>query len=192
MENEPQVPNASHRKNVEDFVLSVGGAAVAHPGGDLASHLRRVADKLQNWGVRREIVDAGHLHAAYGTDGFGYAVMGADARLELVDLVGVEAEALISLYCRCHRDASYPSWATATPIVVDRYTGETVAISEAQREALIVITVANEIDVLSHDPKLLRRHGNILVKIFGRWRPWLCPTALKELDEWILWCRAAL
>ena len=116
----------------------------------------------------------------------------ADARPELVDLVGAEAEALISLYCRCDRDASYPSWTTATPIVVDRCTGETVAISEVQREALICVTVANEIDVLSHDPKLLRRHGSVLIKLFGHWRPWLSPTALKELDQWILWCRTAL
>lgn len=191
-EDETSIPDSSHRIDVKSFILSLGGASVKHPGGDLASHLGRVADKLKKWGLRREIVDAGHLHATYGTDGFGYAITGAQAQLELVDLVGAEAESLISLYCRCDRDASYPSWASATPVITDRFSGETVVISEAQREALISLTVANEIDVLCHDPELLRQHGADLARLFEHWRQWLTPSALKELDQWILWCRTEL
>ena len=185
-------PDGSRRKNVEKFVLSVGDASVQHPGGDLASHLGRVADKLTEWGLRREIVDAGHLHAAYGTDGLGYAIRSIDARREIVDLVGAEAEAFIYLYCRCDRDASYPYSASATPVVIYRHSGETVGTSEIQREALIAITVANEIDVLTHDSSLLRQHGASLVKLFGQWRQWLRQPALDELDQWILWCRTEL
>ena len=135
--------------------------------------------------MRQEVVDAGHLHAVYGTDGFGHTVKDHGARQVIVDLIGAEAEDLIFLYCRCDREASYPSWGSEEPFVVDREEGQTIGISEKQRQALINITVANEIDVLDHDTDLMRQHGDKLAILFGHWRPWLTRPGLTDLNDWM-------
>ena len=189
LESEPSIHISSHWRRLENFVILAGVASIAHPGGNLAAHLNRVAAILERWNVEQTIVDAGHLHAAYGTDGFGVSIVGSAGREELFDLVGKEAEALISLYCRCDRSASYRSWTSNHPVVIDRDTRQSIPINDAQRKALISITVANEIDVLSHDNDLMRRHGSNLARLFGGWRPWLTERALADLDEWISTCR---
>lgn len=189
-ESEPPTLISPHQRKIENFVLRAGGASVAHPGGDLAAHLGRVAAILERWNVESTIVDAGHLHAAYGTEGFGASIVESGAQNELIDLVGKEAEVLISLYCRCDRRASYPSWASNNAVVIDRDNRQVTPIYDSQRKALINITIANEIDVLSHDPELMRQHGCDLAELFGHWRQWLTEPALADLDEWILICRA--
>lgn len=183
--NEQSSRCSSHRGRVEEYIAQAGGYSVVHPGGNLASHLGRVAAILERWGVERTIVDAGHLHAAYGTDGFGVSFTGPEGQRELIELVGEETETLISLYCHCDRDASYPSWDSNNPVVIDRSRGKAIPIDEAQRKGLVSITVANEIDVLSHDANLMQQHGYNLSQLFKHWRDWLTKPALEDLDKWI-------
>ena len=175
----------SHRSRVENYISQAGGNLIDHPGGTLAAHLGRIAAMLQSWDLERSVVDAGHLHAAYGTEGFGIAIGNSVGQVELIDLVGEEAEELISLYCRCDRNASYSSWVSDKPYVVDRENGNIVSINDVQRKALINITVANETDVLAHDPDLMKQHGKSLAALFGGWRKYLSRPALENLDEWL-------
>ena len=176
---------SSHRCHVENFIIQAGGHLITHPGGTLAAHLGRVAAMLQRWILDLSVVDAGHLHAAYGTDGFDVSIAEPTGQSDLIDLVGKEAEELISLYCRCNRIASYSSWSSDRPSVIDRESGDAFSLNDTQRKALINITIANEIDVLTHDSNLMKQHGKNLAELFGRWREYLTSPALKELDEWV-------
>ncbi|MEU2592432.1 DUF6817 domain-containing protein [Streptomyces albidoflavus] len=52
-----------------------GAGRLPHPGGDLATHLRRVHSQLATWGARPALRLAGLCHAFYGTDGFPTALL---------------------------------------------------------------------------------------------------------------------
>jgi hypothetical protein len=176
--------DAVRDRRIDRFIELAGGSNLPHPGGTLGKHLHRVGDTLRRWGQEPAVVDAGRLHAAYGTQGF--AVPNADlaTREHLLRFVSKPAEHLIELYGRCDRHASYASWSSATPFVIARDNGTNVPLSDAERRALISLTVANELDVMRHDQKLAQIHGPALKRIFADWHPWLCATARAELDAW--------
>ncbi|WP_261300379.1 alpha/beta fold hydrolase [Sphingomonas alpina] len=155
------------------FLTHSGADTLCHPGGTLARHLHRTAETLRNWGASLALIDAGRLHAAYGTDGFLAALADGTAREKIVAVVGREAETIIDCYCRCDRDRSYPTWHTDTPMLIDRSTGAHEPLSPEMRLALIELTVANELDVIEHDPEIAARFGAPLLRLFARWRPFL-------------------
>jgi pimeloyl-ACP methyl ester carboxylesterase len=164
-------------RRIQIFLNRSGADAVPHPGGTLARHLHRTGERLKAWGASSALVDAGRLHAAYGTDGFLAALAPATARKQIEAVVGREAEIIIHAYCRCDRDRSYPTWQTGAPLLIDRHTGEDEPLSHAMRLALMELTVANELDVLEHDPETTARFGASLLRLFANWRPFLSDGA---------------
>ena len=176
--------DAVRDRRIGRFVQERGGDAIAHPGGTLAAHLGRVADRLRHWNADATVVDAARLHAAYGTAGFGPALASTSDRATVVRIVGAASEALIHLYCMCDRNASYASWATDIPVVVERQGDAIRPIPDATRRALIELTVANELDVMAHDVRLADEYGGALLAQFGRWHPWLNPAAIRAIDDW--------
>jgi pimeloyl-ACP methyl ester carboxylesterase len=176
--------DAVRDRRIDRYIALAGGRDLLHPGGTLAKHLHRVGDTLRRWGEDPVVVDAGRLHAAYGTQGFGVPNAELATRDHLLRFVSGNAERLIDLYCRCDRQPSYASWNGNTPIVIDRDGGNSISLNDDERHALIVITVANEMDVLQHDCKLVQQHGAALKRIFMSWRPWLPAIAQAELDAW--------
>lgn len=169
-------------RRIGHFVQKRGGDSIAHPGGTLAAHLSRVAEQLRHWAADAVVVDAARLHAAYGTAGFGPAIASTSDRALVMRIVGAASEALIHLYGLCDRKASYASWATDTPVVVDRHSGAIYPISGATRRALIALTVANELDVMAHDVRLADEFGRALLAQFGQWHPWLKPAVIRAID----------
>ncbi|GAB2550522.1 DUF6817 domain-containing protein [Nocardia heshunensis] len=174
--NDPN-PLASRRTRVERFLRDRGADTIAHPGGTLLAHLNRVADTLAAWGHDADLQLAGLAHAVYGTDGFDRWLVELSDRATVVALVGERTESLIYLYAACDRKAVYPH-IDATPTVFrDRFTGTEFEPTTADFNAFLELTVANELDVLAHNPQLAAEIGKPLYDLFTRVRPHLTPAA---------------
>lgn len=176
-------PRARSRR-IEHFLADAGAARTDHPGGTLLDHLRRTATTLEQWGTPDWVVDAGRVHAAYGTDGFPHAMPGA-SRDRLLDVTGHRAERLVHLYATADRAQSYPTFTGETPAVVDRRTRERTALDRETLRALAELTVANELDVFAHSPELLARHGTRTATVFRSWKPLVGARAGAALDAWM-------
>ena len=146
-----------------------GARQLEHPGGTLLDHLIRTSDLLWSWDAPTELVLAGVAHAAYGTDGFRTALFGLDERALVVDAIGDKAEAIVYLYGSCDRAATYRSIPADTGVEFhDRFSGNRVPADPAATRAFVELTVANEVDVMLHNPAMDREP---LRRIFARWRP---------------------
>lgn len=170
-------------RRIEHYLRRAGADAIPHPGGDLRSHLRRTADTLTEWEAPAWVVDAAHVHAAYGTDGFPDGLPGA-TRDSLAAVVGAQAEELVERYCSCDRAASYPSFLTPDPVYVHRITGHRTAFSGAELRAFAELTIANELDVLDHSPELAARHASDALRLFTSWSPLVREPARQAVQEW--------
>jgi hypothetical protein len=162
----------------EAFLRERGAEGIAHPGGTLYDHLRRVAAVLGEWGAEVDVQLAGLCHATYGTDGFGTALLDTGARATLAALIGPHAEELVYLYGGCDRGVVYPQLSGDGLVGFrDRFTGEVHAPAERDLRAFLEITVANELDVMRHNPGMAARHGRSLYELFSRVRPRLSAGA---------------
>lgn len=164
--------DAVRDRRIARYLDKAAERAVAHPGGTLRGHVDRVADALRAAGGDPVLVDAARVHAAYGTQAFGRD--DDSDRALLREVVGPAAEALVHLYHRCDRARSQPSWAGNRPIIRDRFSGEAKVLEDADRRALIALTIANEQDVLRYDPAIEAKWGKHLRKLFAEWQPY-CP-----------------
>jgi hypothetical protein len=159
----------------------VDAAGRHHPSGTLDDHLERVGGTLESWLAPDWVVDAGRLHAIYGTDGLPPAFAGVHPAF-VRSAVGAKAEQLIALYCRCDRALSYSTLASRSPTIVDRSTGERQALTGEQLRAFMELTVANELDVLTRDDEIAARHGGSLARLFSRWIPFLSEPARIDVE----------
>lgn len=166
-----------------DLLVARGAGEIAHPGGTLLVHLRRVHTLLGQWGARPALRLAGLCHAFYGTDGFPVALGPVSRRQDLADVIGAEAEALVYLYGSCDRGHSYPRLAAGGEAAFrDRFTG---ALFEPPRERLrdfAEITVANELDIVGVDQATRERYGTALLGLFTSWRPLLGDPARRAIE----------
>jgi hypothetical protein len=163
---------------IEDFLVSRGTAKIPHPGGTLLEHLIRVRHRLAEWSAPPGVQAAGLCHATYGTDGFATSLLGTDQRAVLAALIGRQAEELVYLYGSCARQSAYPQFGGPFPVVFrDRFTGTVRTPPFAQTQAFAEITVANELDVLSHNPQAAEKHGASLLQLFQRMAPLLSRAA---------------
>lgn len=172
------------RRRIDRFLADARAARTDHPGGTLLDHLHRTGTKLEEWGALDWVVDAGRVHAAYGTGGFPHAMLEA-SRDRLVDVIGHRAERLVHLYGTAARSRSYPTFTGEAPTVVDRRTGERTALDRETLCAFAELTVANELDVFAHSPELLARHGTRAATTFRPWKPLIGARAGAELDAWL-------
>lgn len=156
------------RLSAEEFLRTRGTEEIAHPGGTLYDHLWRVADGLAAWGAPPDVQLAGLCHASYGTDGFDNALVELADRATLIEVIGPAAEALVYRYGSCDRRAVYPRLGDPGPVpFTDRFTGQVDQPTEAELRAMVEITVANELDVLAHNPALAAQHGAGLWRLFS-------------------------
>lgn len=101
-----------------------------------------------DWGCTRTLSTAGLCHACYGTDGFGFALLGLDERDVLTTAVGPAVEAVVHLYASCDRAFLYPQIGAGHPTVFrNRFTGEVFPLTDGQLQDLVDLTLANEADV---------------------------------------------
>jgi len=169
------------RRRVEELLIARGADRLAHPGGTLYEHLRRVASLLQRWGADRAVQAAGLCHACYGTDGYDQALLEVTNRATLVSLIGSRAESPVYLYGSCDRRAVYPGLAGFGPVPFrDRFTTRTVVPTEQQLRDFLEITAANELDVVRHNPAMAAEHGADLLQLFTRVRDRLSDAAWRD------------
>ncbi|MFE3189954.1 DUF6817 domain-containing protein [Nocardia sp. NPDC059240] len=170
-------PLASRRTRVERFLRDRGADTIPHPGGTLLAHLGRVADTLASWGHDADLQLAGLAHAVYGTDGFDRRLVELSDRATVVELVGERTESLIYFYAACDRKAVYPGIDSTPVLFRDRFTTREFVPTPTDFHAFLELTVANELDVLSHNPELTAEIGQPLYDLFSRVRPHLTPAA---------------
>lgn len=159
------------------ILQAAGAEGIEHPGGTLLAHLQRVSDLLTSWGARPALVSAGLCHAFYGTDGFPVALLDTGRRAELVEAIGIEAEALVYFYASCDRKSSYRGLADSRGTFVDRFTGASMHPSLEARRDFAELTAANELDIAAISPEVRMRYGADLLDLFTRWRPLLSKRA---------------
>jgi hypothetical protein len=162
------------------FLTSLGAGAIAHPGGTLLGHLRRVHALLASWGARPDLQLAGLCHAFYGTDGFPTALLTLDRRAELAAVIGPEAEQLVYDYAACDRKLTYGRLADYDPVFHDRFTGRAYPPSIDRRRDFAELTAANELDLVRVNRDFRAQWGPELLGLFTRFRPLLSEPAWKE------------
>lgn len=151
----------------EALLRTRGAGGIDHPGGTLLAHLVRVASLLAEWGADDDVQLAGLCHAAYGTDGFGVALLGLDERALLVEAIGQSAEALVYLYASCDREQTYPQLPQPVVTFRDRFDGMRRTPPQSAVHAFVEITAANELDVIRNNHELARRYGAALAQLFA-------------------------
>ncbi|MGK4580280.1 VOC family protein [Kitasatospora sp. HPMI-4] len=162
---------APNRARIEGFLRERGADRIPHPGGTLLEHLLRVARLLAEWGADPVVQVAGLCHAAYGTDGFDRALLELTERRALAELIGDRAESLVYLYASCDRATVYPRLGRdPSPVFRDRFTGREHTPADPELRAVLELTAANEIDVLTHNEDLAARHGTALYRLLARSR----------------------
>nr|CEL12871.1 hypothetical protein [Kibdelosporangium sp. MJ126-NF4] len=134
------------------LLRDLGAEQVDHPGGNLLDHVKRVHELLANWGADKRVLLAALCHATYGTDGFQHALLPPDQRARLRTAIGDEAEALVYLYGACDRNKTYARLGTTPLQLTDRFTGDVIALTAADRADFALLTVANELDVARTAP----------------------------------------
>ncbi|WP_067702911.1 ketopantoate reductase family protein [Nocardia jejuensis] len=177
------VAELSARDRVVRFLGDREADRIPHPGGTLLGHLLRVAEVLETWGADRDTCAAGLCHAAYGTDGFDRSLLAPTDRRTLAALIGERAEALVYLYGSCDRSAVYPRLTAAPARLRDRFTGNDFEPDAEDLRAFMAITVANELDVLSHNPEIAAAHGPALLDLFERTSSLLPEPARRAVAE---------
>ncbi|GAB2587076.1 hypothetical protein GCM10027168_19810 [Streptomyces capparidis] len=165
------------------LLRELGAAGIAHPGGTLLAHLQRVHGRLAGWGARPALRLAGLCHACYGTDGFPTALLPADRRAELAEVIGAEAEAIVHLYASCDRKATHPTLADADGAFRDRFTGRRHIPEPRLRRDFAELTAANELDLARVDPAFRARWGAELRALFTRFRPLLSQPAWSDCER---------
>lgn len=173
MATDPQEPA---RLGIE-FLAARGAGELAHPGGALLAHLRRVHALLCEWRARPAVRLAGLCHAFYGTDGFPIALSDLTGRNELAALIGTEAEQIVYLYAGCDRAFCYPRLAEEGAPFRDRFTGTESDLPSRTRRDLAEITAANELDLARIDEEFRAAHGPVLLELFTSWRTLLSDPA---------------
>ncbi|WP_425247764.1 DUF6817 domain-containing protein [Streptomyces sp. NEAU-NA10] len=161
----------------EALLRELGADHLAHPGGTLLAHLRRVRSRLAGWGAGPALQLAGLCHAFYGTDGFPEALLPLDRRTGLAEAIGREAEAIVYFYASCDRKANYPTLAEPDSLFRDRFTGSEQIPAPVMLRAFADLTAANELDLADHDPAFRERWGPDLLALFTRFRPLLSEAA---------------
>lgn len=154
----PSLPpmTAEREAAVVRWLASKGAESIPHPGGHLLAHLRRTAARLSEWGAPAPLVAAGLCHAAYGTHGFAPSLLPLTERATLVEVAGVEAEAIVYAYAAVDRVHGLPGVDGAGVTVRDRFTGREAEPAAESLRQLVELSCANELDVLLHGPESAR------------------------------------
>jgi Domain of unknown function (DUF6817) len=171
------VTGAGEQRIVE-FLADHGAGALPHPGGSLLDHLRRTHGLLVSWGAPPELVLAGLCHAVYGTDGYPHALVAPTDRHVVAALAGAAAEAIVHRYGRCDRAVVHPQLGRRRPVAFrDRVTRVTTHVTGAALRSFAELTVANEIDVLTHHAGLAPPERAALADLLTRCRTLVSPAA---------------
>ena len=108
----------------------------------------RTFSLLETRGLDESICFAGGLHAIYGTNAYGQAVLSHMDRAKVVDEFGARAEELASLFATLERPKTLesPSGLTDQEAVVELRGGQTMTLPRTRFDELRKIECANLAD----------------------------------------------
>jgi catechol 2,3-dioxygenase-like lactoylglutathione lyase family enzyme len=157
-----------------------GAGQVAHSGGTLLEHLRRVYCRLVEYEAGRTVRLAGLCHAAYGTDGFAQRLLADEEAPLLITIIGSEAEGLVRLYADCDRALVYAGLDEDPVVYVARSTGARHVLSAPLTRRLVELIAADEMDVAEASPEFRRQQSDRLLMMFTGARRWLGDAAWRD------------
>lgn len=150
-------------------LAQLGAAAVPHLAGSLLEHLEGTERVLRSWGAPEHVCRAGLFHAIYGTDGFPSMLADVGARERCQQLLGLDAERLVYLFCACDRRRYYPRLGSSEECrFPDRFSGEEYTISAEDCRALFEMVVANELDLAARTTDLHAACCGMLAPLIDR------------------------
>ena len=119
-----------------------------HSGGTYLGHCAAVYRDMKKWGASEELARAGLFHSIYGTILFDRFALPLDKRGEVRDLIGDRAERLAYLNCAIDYDSFDRDVVDgeAPYRMLDRFTGETVELSDVERSDLLTIHLCDRLE----------------------------------------------
>lgn len=146
---------------------ALGAGDFQHLNGSLEQHLTGTQAILKKWNSSTLLQTAGLFHAAYGTAAFTDNMVAVDQRQEIANVIGVDEEALVYLYCSCDRDFVFPQFNQHKPIVFkDRFNNDEFELSKTNTELFCELTVANELELVYESNDFKMKHGKALLTLF--------------------------
>lgn len=126
---------------IEDFMRDIGADTKGHSGRTLKEHLQGTAALLVQAGAPFEVVLAGMLHSIYGTNAFNHISVPSSERGTVRRKFGRHVERLVYLFHALNRPRA----------IEDHYdhhriTGESLGVTDAEWEALVLIEYANLVE----------------------------------------------
>ena len=165
------------------MLKELGASEFGHINGTLLEHLMGTRALLEQWHAPRHLQYAGLFHAAYSTAGFQEQLLDVDQRKKVTKIIGQQAEEIVYLYCACDREKFYGALETnSSPEFPDRFTGTAKNLSANSLKDLCELTVANEIEIASNNPKFKRKHGASRYLIYSGMFPNLSASARAAVE----------
>ncbi|RXJ72887.1 hypothetical protein CS022_13440 [Veronia nyctiphanis] len=162
----------------------LGAGDFQHLNGSLETHLQGTEALLREWQADDILRTAGLFHAAYGTAGFDEQMVSLSKRAEIADVIGVEAEALVYLYCSCDRDVVFPQFSGQKSIQFkDRFTGDVFSLKENQCRYFCELTVANELELVKSSASFKAQYGRGLLTLFTSMNNYLSEHAIASYEQ---------
>jgi len=131
-----------------DFFKAEKALDVPHTDGNYLGHCAAVYRDMKRWGADEELAQAGFFHSVYGTGLFQKFKLELDRRGEIRDLIGERAERLAYLNCAVVYDSfdAEVMRGSAPYRMQDRFTGETIEVSEADFDDLMFLQLCDRLE----------------------------------------------
>jgi hypothetical protein len=91
------------QNNFKTYLVDHGAATTAHSGHTLWDHLLGVHRILEAADCEEYVCTAGLFHSVYGTQSFKHVTIAGGQRVEIQNLIGQRAEALVWAFCSLPR-----------------------------------------------------------------------------------------
>lgn len=125
---------------------ALGAGVTSHSRGTLLEHLRGTHDLLDQWGNPPQVCVAGLFHSIYGTYAFDKQSADMGMRENIRDVIGVQAEWLVYVFCVTDRRCFYDHLGESRFRVRDIVHDCDLELDRDTLAALIEIEVANVVD----------------------------------------------
>ncbi len=163
--------SASILERLERF----GVSSTQHSQRSLLEHLQGTHDLLVQWGAPEYLCLGGLCHSLYGTESFSKSPASLDNRDYLRELIGAEAERLAYLFGAHRKESLWKNLERQDGYaILDRFTGEPVAMSKQDLRDLLELTLANW---LEQRPRAEERFKNLRREEFLRAQSYLSALA---------------
>ena len=173
-----------------NLLQQLGAGEFQHLNGSLEAHLKGTSAILESWHTSEILQTAGLFHAAYGTTAFDKKMVSLSQRNRIAEIIGEEAEALVYLYCSCDRNYVFSQLDQSSQIKFkDRFNNNEFLLSSEQATSFCLLTVANELELVTESSEFKANHGSALLSLFKKMERYLVPKATlaykKALAEFI-------